>query len=40
MMAQSPTESTRIHTAMDNTYIPPQYDESNTGIRTDPEESM
>ena len=39
MMAQTRAESTR------DTYnygksIPPEYDKSNTGIRTDPEENM
>ena len=39
MMAQSRAESTR------NTYnyhksIPPEYNNSNTGIRTDPEENI
>ena len=42
MMAQSRAESTR-DTYNYGQYInqnPPEYDKSNTGIRTDPEENM
>ena len=43
MMAQSRAESTRDtynYGQYLNQFPPPEYDKSNTGIRTDPEENM
>ena len=41
-MAQSWAESTRGYIQLWTIHklIPPEYDKSNTGIRTDPEENM
>ena len=40
MMAQSRAESTRDTYNYGHKSISPEYDKSNTGIRTDPEENM